>query len=56
MQRLELFQSIIQHTDQIDVDMEDDINFTPVRLTLLARLISRGIVFFSHSKSATAGL
>jgi hypothetical protein len=27
-----------------------------VRLSLSARLISRGTVFFSHSKSATAGL
>jgi hypothetical protein len=30
--------------------------FPPVRLSLSARLISRGTVFFSHSKSATAGL
>jgi hypothetical protein len=28
----------------------------PVRLSLSARLISRGTVFFSHSKTATAGL
>jgi hypothetical protein len=28
----------------------------PVRLSLSVRLISRGTVFFSHSKSATAGL
>jgi hypothetical protein len=32
------------------------ITFPPVRLSLSARLISRGTVFFSHSKSATAGL
>jgi hypothetical protein len=31
-------------------------NIPPVRLSLSARLISRGTVFFSHSKSATAGL
>jgi hypothetical protein len=29
---------------------------TPVRLSLSAALISRGTVFFSHSKSATADL
>jgi hypothetical protein len=39
MQRLELFQSIIQHTDQIDVDMEDDINFTCIYI--LANMLVR---------------
>jgi hypothetical protein len=30
--------------------------YPPVRLSLSARLINRGTVFFSYSKSATAGL
>jgi hypothetical protein len=35
-------------------DEKEDV--PPVRLSLSARLISRGTLFFSHSKSATAGL
>jgi hypothetical protein len=30
-------------------------SYPPVRLSLSARLISRETMFFSHSKSATAG-
>jgi hypothetical protein len=34
----------------------DLLHYPPVRLSLSARLISRGTVFFSHSKIAIAGL
>jgi hypothetical protein len=36
--------------------VEIEINQHPVRLNLLARLISYGIIFFSHNKTASAGL
>ena len=43
------------NTVYVEFDEKDQV-FPPVRLSLSAQLISRGTVFFSHNKSATAGL
>jgi hypothetical protein len=53
-----MFEQILPNNNEsaIEIFPKFFLRYTPVRLSLSARFISRGTVFFSHSKSATADL